>query len=832
MTRPASVLAIFALMTVTLGVQAADKPVKLAAPGLGDPGKLTSVTIVTGREQTDNFAMNGSEAREQLIVFGHYDSKQQRDLTRTVTFAVAPAGIVEIDKTGHVTPLKEGEAKITVTGPAGTSASITATVGGIVDEKPINFPNQIAPIFTKHGCNSGGCHGKSGGQNGFSLSLLGFVPKEDYVHLVKEARGRRLFPAAPDRSLLLRKATNTTPHGGGAKLTHDSHEYRLIRRWISQGMPYGKDDDPVVTKIEVSPPQQTMDQKASQQITVVAHYSDGTTQDVTRTAQYDPNNPEMAEVSHHGLVTTHGFSGDVAVMARYQGQVGVFRATIPLGAPVENLPPEKNFIDKFVHKKLKVIGIPPSPVSDDATFLRRSAVDIAGRIPTQKEAVAFLADTSADKRDKWIDKLLASSDYADYFANKWSAILRNKKRKKNQTRGTYLFHAWIRENLHHNTPYDKFVRGVIASSGDAGQNPGVVWFREVKTTSQQLEDTAQLFLGLRIQCARCHHHPFEKWSQDDYYGFSAFYSRVGRKKGSQEGEERIFHKRGGAASTNPTSKRTLKPTGLGSPEMKLTADDDPRHALVDWMAAKDNPFFAKALVNRYWKHFFGRGLVDPEDDMRATNPATNPELLDALAKSFIDSGFDMKQLVRTICQSTTYQLSAEPNAYNAKDKQNYSRYYPKRLNAETLLDSINTLTRSSTKFAGLPSGIRAVQVPDKSINTYFLTVFGAPEASSACECERSGDANLAQSLHLLNSKEIQDKLTNGSGRASTLARDKKRDHEDKIRELYLVAFSREPDSDERQVALDYIEKKKDNVQHAYEDILWALVNTKEFLFNH
>jgi hypothetical protein len=346
------------------------------------------------------------------------------------------------------------------------------------------------------------------------------------------------------------------------------------------------------------------------------------------------------------------------------------------------------------------------------------------------------------------------------------------------------------------------------------------------------ETTAQLFLGVRVQCAKCHHHPFEKWSQQDYYGFQAFFAQVGRKAGYGQGEERIFHKRGAASATNPKTNERLKPTGLGSPALELSADDDPRHALVDWMADANNPFFAKALVNRYWKHFFGRGIVDPEDDMRVTNPASNPELIDGLAQSFISSGFDMKGLIRTICQSQVYQLSSEPNEYNRSDKQNFSRYYPKRLNAEVLLDSINQVTGSNTGFTGLPGGTLAVQLPSGDGNSYFLTVFGKPQMESACECERSSEANLAQSLHLLNSAEVQGKLTAGSGRAAMLANDKERSDEEKIADLYLWVYSRQPTPEEVQVALAHIQKHQEKKAVAYEDILWALINTKEFLFNH
>jgi hypothetical protein len=801
------------------------------AVGQGDPGPLEALSIDTGRSVDGVVTLMGQDARQQLAVSGRYASGQLRDLTRQVTFAVEPSGIATVDATGLVVPLADGQTTLTAKTAAGVSASLLVKVERFGNEAPVNFPNQIVPLFTKLSCNSGGCHGKASGQNGFKLSLLGFEPREDFEHLVKEGRGRRLFPASPDKSLLLVKPVGAAPHGGGTRLEEDSHAYRLMRRWILQGMPYGNPEDANVVRIEVFPQQRTMGRQAEQQILVVAHYSDGSTEDVTSTAKYEPNSVEMAEVSGTGLVKTLDLTGDVAIMARYQGQVGVFRASVPLGAPVESLPPARNFVDELVFKKLKTLGLPPSAPCDDATFLRRTAVDIAGRLPTPAETRQFLADADPLKRDKWIDALLASPDYADYFANKWNSILRNKRRDANGARGTFVFHGWIRDNLYLNTPYDQFVRQVLTASGELGQNPPVAWYREVKETSEQVEDAAQLFLGLRIQCARCHHHPFEKWSQQDYYGFAAFFSRVGRKRGMQMGEERVFHQRGAAVATNPKTSQPVPATGLGAKPATIAPDEDPRQALVDWMTTKDNPFFARALVNRYWKHLFSRGLVDPEDDMRVTNPATNQELLDALAEHFVSSGFDLQDLIRTICRSQVYQLSSEPNAYNASDKQNFSRYYPKRLPAEVLLDGIDQVTSAKTAFGGLPPDTRAVQLPDNSFNSYFLTVFGKPEGTSACECERSSEANLAQSLHLLNSGEVQGKLSGGSGRAGALAADKARLPADKIREIYLLVYSREPEADEVAVAVGHLSKAKDE-KSAFEDILWALINTKEFLFNH
>ena len=650
---------------------------------------------------------------------------------------------------------------------------------------------------------------------------------------MKESRGRRLFPAAPDRSLLLLKASNSVAHGGGMRMARDSYEYQMLRNWIAQGTPFGSDDDPTVVSVEVFPKQRTLDRGAKQQISVVAHFSDGSMQDVSRMVQYEPNDPEMAEVNTEGVMQALDLTGEVAIMVRFMGQVGVFRASIPMGLPVEKVPQPENYIDELVFGKLKSLGIPPSPLSSDATFIRRIYLDLTGGLPTGEEARAFIEDRDPEKRNKLIDKLLDGGGYADFFANKWGSILRNRRLNNNYTRGTYSFHFWIRQSFQQDKPYDEFVREIVGASGEVSQNPPVAWYRALTNSTLQLEDTAQLFLGLRIQCARCHHHPFERWSQRDYFGFQAFFSRVGRKNGINglrvQDEPRIFHQRGTATARNPRTNEALRPTGLGGEPLELSDDDDPRQALADWMAEPENPYFAPALVNRYWKHFFGRGIVEPEDDMRVTNPPSNPQLLKALSDDFIKSGFRLKSLIRTICQSKAYQLDSLPNDFNVIDKQNFSRYYPKRLTAEVLYDALNQVTNTTTSFSGLPQGTKAVQLPDAAFNNYFLTVFGKPQGTSPCECERTADANLAQTLHLLMSREVQGKLSDGNGRAAKLSAEKERTHAERVQDLYYWAYSRPPESEELALAVKYIEDKQ-NDREAYEDVVWALINSKEFLF--
>ncbi|MCA9061617.1 MAG: DUF1549 domain-containing protein, partial [Planctomycetaceae bacterium] len=553
---------------------------------------------------TDNVVViRSKDARQQLLVTAALKDGRLVDVTRASTFTVEPQGLLTVDATGLALPGADGTGKITAEF-SGMSVDVGLRVSGFAEPLPVNFRNQVVPVFTKLSCNGGGCHGKSGGQNGFRLSLLGFYPEDDYEYLVKESRGRRIFPGVPEESLLIRKAEGSSPHGGGRRMEPDSYEHDLLVSWIEQGMPWGSDANPVVTSISCVPEQRVMGRNTEQQVTVIATYSDGTTEDVTRMALFEPNDAEMAECSATGLVYTSDLAGEVAVMARFQGQVSTFRATIPLGAETSDLPEAVNLVDEAVFNKLRLLGIPPSPVCDDATFLRRVSLDITGLMPSDEKVRTFLADQTPDKRDRLIDELLDSPEYADHFANKWNFVLRNKKERGEDTPGTMLFHRWLWSSLYDNMPYDQMVSEIITASGDPLSTPAVTWYRDVDTVEEQVEDTAQLFLGLRIQCARCHHHPFEKWSQDDYYGLAAFFKQVGKKTipnvSGNVRDRRVFHNEGVAAASNPRSGKALRPTGLGEPAAyEIASEQDPRRFLADWMSRPDNPFFARSLVNRY-----------------------------------------------------------------------------------------------------------------------------------------------------------------------------------------------------------------------------------------
>jgi hypothetical protein len=622
-----------------------------------------------------------------------------------------------------------------------------------------------------------------------------------------------------------------------------SDEYRLIRRWIASGTPFGEATDPKVTKISVYPEHRILTRNNKQQFAVYAHYSDGAVEDITRRAQYESNDQEIAVVDGAALVRTLAMSGEAAVMVRYQEFVATFRATVPLGVKTPEWQfAERTIVDKHTSNKWRQLGLVPSELCTDEQFIRRLSLDLTGSLPTPAQVAAFVADQNPNKRDLLVDTLLDSQDYSYYFANKWADILRVKRRgEAGRAKGTFAFHNWIRQAVADDKPYDEFARDILGATGDETMNPPAVWYKELQQPEQFVDDTAQVFLGLRLACAQCHHHPYEKWSQDDYWGIAAYFGRIGRKNvllpGEQQGGQptrvAIFSRSSGNVTNKKTQKAAImKP--LDGEAITVGPDEDPRQKLADWMTDPKNPFFARAVANRYWAHFFGKGIVDPLDDMRITNPPSNPELLDALAGDLIENKYSLKSLIKTIVKSRTYQLSAVPNEFNQHDKQNYARYYPRRMSAEVLFDALCQVTDSPTTFAGLPQDRyapkRAIMLPDESFSSYFLDVFGRPQRISACECERVSEANLAQALHLLNSDEVQGKLSRGGGRADQLAKDMRPEAE-KIDELFMWAFAHKPTAEQREVALAHIAKHGMNKKLAYENILWALINTKEFVFN-
>lgn len=785
-------------------------------------------------------AIRGADDAPQLLVTLKTPNRD-RDRTASAKYQVADGTICRIDENGRIFPIANGTTEI-IASVDGLTAKVSVTVSAMETPRPINFANQIEPILTKLSCNSGGCHGKIQGQNGFRLSLLGFDPELDYMTLLKESRGRRLMPTSPDASLFLTKATGRVPHGGGKKLEPDSEEYKILRRWIATGMPYGQPTDPTIQKIVVHPESRVVDRQSRQQLVVHAHYSDGTIEDVTRRTQFESNETEVAVVDGAGLVQSLSMTGQAAIMVRFSGQVTVFRAIVPQQESRAFEFPMRNIVDQKTSQKWRELGLVPSDIASDETFIRRAYLDIAGTLPDATTVRDFVADPSPNKRDRLIDQLVESPEYANFFANKWADVLRVKRRgQPGRATGTFAFHNWIQNAMATDMPYDRFVREIICATGDELKSPPTVWYKEVATAENFVDDLSQVFLGQRMACANCHHHPYEKWSQDDYWGLAAFYGRIGKKPLTTPGRvndgqnrNQVIYVRSNGSITNKRTNAPAPLKPLDAEPMTVDANDDPRERLADWMADPKNPFFARAVANRYWAHFFGRGIVDPIDDMRITNPPSNPELLDALANSLIESHFSLKTLVKTICKSRTYSLSAVPNEFNRSDKQSFARYYPKRLSAEVVFDAVCKLTDSPSQFAGLPTDKyapqRAIMLPDESFTSYFLDVFGRPQRISACECERVNEASLAMTLHMLNSQEVQDKIARAGARADRMAKDPRSDDE-KITEIFLAAIGRKPSPDQLTMAKSHLEKHAKDKKQAYENIIWALLNTKAFLFN-
>ncbi len=798
------------------------------------PGLLASLAFAAGARTA---AAELTVSPPEIAFADAYDGRQllvsqgEHDVTRAAHYATSDPAVVRVDDRGYLRPAGDGTAQVVV-GHGSAVARVAVRVRGFRTGRAIDFKREIVPLLSRLGCNAGGCHGKASGQNGFKLSLFGSDPAFDHEAIAEEARGRRIFPAAPAHSLLLMKASGQVSHGGGKRIAADSEEYRLIRRWIEAGAPASAPGAARVLRLRVTPADRVLRHGEGQQLAVAAVYDDGSERDVTRQAEYFGNLDTVATVDRDGWVRARGQSGEAALMARYMGHVAVFRAIVPHGRPLKGLPEfqPNNYVDELAAARWKKLGLRPSPPCDDATFLRRVTVDLCGRLPTAAEARAFLADPAADKRARLIDRLLDSPDYPAFFAMRWGSILRNSN-LAGATQAAYAFHNWIKDQIARNRPYDEFVRGIVAAAGEWPDAPAVNWYWQMRDDQlhQVTADTAQVFLGIRLQCARCHHHPYERWSQDDYYGLAGFFTRLGRKS---FGEPPPYY----AASSvttgeiNPRTGKTPEPKYPDGPTATFAPEDDPRHALVDWMARPDNPFFARALVNRLWGHFLGRGLFHEVDDQRDSNPPSNPELLDALAKDFIRHRFDVKHVIRTILNSRVYQLSSEPTPDNRMDRQNFARYYARRMLAEVFFDAVNQATGTKANFSGMAAGARAVDLPHEGFGSYFLDTFDRPRRVTGCECERSTGATLAQVLLLANSDEVENKLRAGDGLVAKLVKAKKATPAI-VEELYLTAYARRPTKAEREKATAYVGKQA-NRQQALEDVLWVILNSKEFMFNH
>lgn len=699
----------------------------------------------------------------------------------------------------------------------------------------VNFIKDVMPILNKAGCTSGPCHGAAKGKNGFKLSLRGYDPEFDFEALLYDISGRRFNRAEPTHSLMLAKPTMQVPHGGGMRFEIGSKYYNTMLKWLSSGTPFGDPAKDKVTRIEVTPSEILLDKPGvKQKITTVAYYGDGSKRDVTAEAVVISNTPDIAEADANSVLETKR-KGEAALLVRYEGKFVTVPVTIlnPKQGFTWSALPEHNYIDQLIDAKLKRVKIQPSPLATDAEFLRRASLDLIGLPPTPKEIKEFLAEPGdpRTKHAKAIDRLMKRPEFIDRWTVKWGDLLQNSRRYLGD-KSTWAFREWIRDSIATNRPYDKMVHELITSKGSAYDNPAANYFRVTRDAKPSMEKTTQVFLGVRMVCAQCHDHPFEQWTQNQYYQLAAFFAAVGLKPGFETGDEILYLKRDDNQMKHPKTGRVVDPkylvASIGAPQIPATGDRRP--ALADWLVSKNNPFFARSTVNRMWSYFFGKGIIDPVDDIRASNPPVNEALLNALTKDFIDHNFDLQHMIRTIVNSRAYQASIDANEWNEEDHINFSHQQPRRLTAEQLQDALTIATGSRPKFAEVPEDMLAEQLPDPHVGKDgFLDLFGRPQRESACECERRTELSLPQALNLVNGGEIATSIGDPKGRISAMILANVSDRE-MVEELYMSSLSRKPTALEYDKAATFLRSGKSRAAKA-QDLLWALVNSKAFLFN-
>ncbi|MDA0281895.1 MAG: DUF1553 domain-containing protein [Planctomycetota bacterium] len=795
---------------------------------LTQTGSLLAANEPSGlTTESASFELAGLRSQKQIVVTGQFGD-EVRDVTHLATLTSSDPNILRLE--GSIArPVSDGSVKITC-----QFGQQTSTVDVVVKETgaphPVSFKNETLAALSKAGCNAGACHGSPSGKGGFRLSLRAFDPPLDILTLRSEFFGRRTNALKPDESLLLQKPLMEVAHGGGRRLKKGGPAWSVLHNWIGEGLQIDKSDATTLSRIEILPGHRVLrDASDRQQLSVNGYFSDGSVRDLTALTVFTSSNESVASVNDDGLVEKTG-RGETAILGRYLDKMATADVTFLEQVPgfEWSNPTENNFVDTHSFSKLKQLQILPSDVCTDEEFLRRAYLDLTGRLPRIEETQAFLADSARDRRLKLIDSLLETEDFAEFWTLKWSDILRSNSKKLSVT-GTHKFQRWVYDGIRTDQGLDKLAHELLTASGSVFENPAASYWRASRDPNDATETTAQLFLGIRIQCAKCHNHPFEKWSQDNYYGIAAAFTRIGRQKGAQPDEE-IIHVTHSGEITQPRTGQTMKVHLLLEGDVDVPADQDRRRVFADWLVSPENPFFAKASVNRIWGHLMGRGIVEPVDDFRDSNPPSNAVLLDALAEQFAKYGFSRKWAIRTIMNSRVYQLSSKKNDFNADDEIYASHATPRLLSAEQLLDAICQVTDVSESFKGLPAGTRAVALPDPPTDHYFLKVFGQPQREMACQCERSSESNLSQALQMINGPTVHNKLRADNGRIHQMSKAGKSDDEI-ISTLYLAALARNPVEAELSAARKHIAGSTDRML-ALEDVGWAILNSKEFLFQH
>ena len=778
--------------------------------------------------QPETVTLSGPRAHQQLIATAVMESGHPRDVTAEVACESSDPNVVAIEN-AVLKPVANGTAVVTVR-MGDETATTQVTVTNVEQADPISFHNETLAALTQAGCNMGACHGSPSGKAGFRLSLRGYDPPLDVLTLRSEFSARRTNVMNPDESLLLKKPLMEVAHGGGRRLRHGDPAHVVLRQWIAEGMRLDSDDEPTLERIEVLPEQRVFHEEGDrQQLIVNGYFSDGSVRDLTSLTVFSSSAESVATVDVAGLVEKEG-RGETAILARYLDKMDT--SYITFLEDVEgfewNDPAEYNFIDRLVHDKLQQLQIPPSELCSDEEFLRRAYLDAAGRLPTIEETEAFLNNQDDDKRSGLIDELLASSDHAAFWALKWADVLRVNSGKINDS-GVAKFNRWIYEGVLNDQPMDEFAHQLLTASGSVYENPAANYWRASRDPTDATETTAQLFLGVRIQCAKCHNHPFERWSQDNYYGIAAAFARIGRKTGPTPNDEIIFVQDSGEV-TQPRTGQTMKVHLLLEGDVDVAADLDRRVIFAEWLTRPENPFFGRSVVNRMWGHLMGRGIVDPVDDFRDSNPPSNAPLLEELARQFVQHGYSRRWVIREIMNSATYQRSSRTSPLNETDEIYFSHATTRMLSAEQLLDAICGVTGVAESFPGVPAGTPATQLPEPPKDNYFLKIFGQPQREMACECERSNESNLSQALQMINGPTVHNKLRADNGRIARMIAEEK-SNEEIITALYLAALSRPPSTEEMQATLTHIGASESR-RFGLEDVGWAVLNSKEFLFQH
>lgn len=780
--------------------------------------------------------LTGPQARQRLLVEEMRNGHAAGQVIEGVTFESSDLKVVRVED-GRALPAGNGTAVVTAH-VGDHTAKARITVERFDQPHQWSFRNHVQSVLSKAGCNSGACHGAAAGKNGFRLSLRGYDPDFDYHSITRQANGRRIVASDPGRSLFLLKPTATVPHKGGLRFEVGSREYQVLSEWLAAGHPGPREDDPRMTRLEILPQHVVLKQGSPQQILVRAHFSDGHSEDVTRWAKYTATNLSVAQVDDSGRVEVMG-QGEGAVVAWYLSNNVVASISVPydthVPADVYAKSPRKNFIDELVLEKLESLNLPPSPLSSDEVFLRRAFLDTIGVLPTIDETTEFLSDTAPDKRETLVDRLLSREEFVDYWTYKWcDLLLVNGERLRPKALTAY--YKWIRQQVAQNTPWNRFVWEVVTAKGSTLENGAANFYSLHEDPLDMSETVSMAFLGMSIQCARCHDHPLEKWTNNDYYGMANLFSRV-RGKGwggdSRNGDgNRVVFTVNEGELIQPRTGKPQPPRPLDGEPLPFDSRVDRRVYLAKWLTSPDNPYFTRAIVNRVWANFLGVGIVEKVDDMRLTNPPSNEKLLAALAEYLVKNHYDLKKLMRLILTSETYQRSSRTVPGNEGDERFYSRYYPKRLEAEVLLDAVSQVTGVPTQFKGYPDGTRALELPDVNVESYFLSAFGRPERLITCECERSNEPSMVQVLHLMNGETINQKVAAEKNRVGQLLSANTPD-EGIADEAYLSALCRYPTDKEREQILQILKTAEtENRRAVVEDLYWSILTSKEFLFNH